>query len=133
MSRPDWLLRSKHADLLISLHHMAWADDALRPVERDAIVRLVRSLGLEVERSNVVDWLMEKPVSGGPPLDTLDPFDRRFLLSQAIRLGHADGHYDDDERARVIQWASAFGLNSEELGALEAEVLAELKGRDLLS
>jgi len=126
MSQPDWLAASKHADLLTCLHHMAWADGALRPVERDSVVRLVRSLGVEVSRADVIVWLMEKPTDAAMAPSTLDPFDRRFLLSQAIRLGHEDGHYDDDERARVVHWASAFGMSSAELAALEAEVLKDM-------
>jgi len=128
MSQPGWLTQSKHADLLTCLHQMAWADGALRPVERDSVVRLVRSLAIEVGRSDVVDWLMAKPEAAAISPETLDPFDQRFLLSQAIRLGYEDGHFDADERARVVHWASAFGMSSEELDALEAEVKREMRG-----
>lgn len=128
MSEPSWLLGSEHAHLLRAMHQMAWADGRLRPVERDSIVRLATSLGVGARRSELIDWLLAKPQGSADVAGELDPFDRRFLLSQAIRLASADGHYDEDERSQIVQWAGAFGFSRAELEALEAEVEREAEG-----
>ena len=54
MSQPTWLHASKHAELLACLHQIAWADGSLQAVERDAVIRLVQSLGIEAARSEVI-------------------------------------------------------------------------------
>ncbi len=101
MSQPDWLRRSPHATLLRSLGLMAWADGVLVQDERDAVLALATRLGVEAGEPVLLDWLEEPPDDGGGGGEgeeavpgEVDPFDRRFLLAQALRLAWGDGDCD---------------------------------------
>jgi uncharacterized membrane protein YebE (DUF533 family) len=137
MSQPDWLRRSPHATLLRSLRLMAWADGVLVQDERDAVLALATRLGVEAGEPVLLDWLEEPPDDGGGGGEgeeavpgEVDPFDRRFLLAQALRLAWGDGDCDPEERSRVERWAEAWGVGAKELAVIEAEVRAELSDPD---
>ncbi len=130
MPLPSWLLASPHADVLESLRRLAWADGVLSPSERVQVSKLVGRLGLAPNDEELAAWLGHQPESSGEIPDVEGSFERRFLLSEAIRLAYEDGDYSEVERAHVLGWAQAWGLTPAEVKGLEEEVLAERNSRD---
>jgi tellurite resistance protein len=127
MSTPDWLEASGQVALIQSLHTLAWADGRMRPSERDALVRTIRALGVTASRGQIVQWLLQRPSEDEATVESLPAGDRRAFLSAAIRLSCEDGHYDDEERARIRGWASGWEMSDLQLQAIEREVREEMR------
>ncbi len=130
MPTPHWLAISPHADVLQSLHQVAWADGVLSTPERLMIGALVRRLGLSPTEDQLAAWLDARP-DPWPGIPQVEgAFERRFLLSEAIRVAYEDGDYTPDEERRITGWAQAWGIDPDEVALLEDEYLNERSTRD---
>ncbi len=105
--------RDERMLLLRFVCSFAWADDEVKPDERELIARLCGRLQLEPEeRDRVVQWL-EAP----PPPESVDP----ALVPEAHHVSFlravetvvsVDGEVTETERRRVIRFAQALRARS---------------------
>jgi hypothetical protein len=130
MPLPHWLAVSPHAEVLQSLHGVAWNDGVLSGEERVMIGALVRRLGLSPSEDELATWLDKRsdPWMGVPRIE--GSFERRFLISEAIRVAYEDGDYSPEEERRFLGWAQAWGIDPDEVASLEAEHLHAKSTRD---
>ncbi|GEM_PF-2990256 len=130
MPLPPWLAVSPHAEELTSLHQVAWADGVLSSEERVLIGALVRRLGLAPPEEGLAAWLDKRP-DPWPGVPSIEgAFERRFLISEAIRVSYEDGDYTPDEERRIQAWARAWNIDPDEVALLEAEYLETRATRD---
>jgi uncharacterized tellurite resistance protein B-like protein len=130
MSLPSWLLSTRHADVLESLRQLAWSDGVLSDSERVMIVKLVNRLGINPTNEELAAWLASATSPGTHAAMVQGSFERRYLISQAIRISYEDGEYSEVEERLILDWAAGWGIDKAEVHQIEEEILAEKANAD---
>jgi uncharacterized tellurite resistance protein B-like protein len=95
------LTREERLQLLRFVCSFAWADQQIRPKERQFVRRLVDRLGLADEREQIEAWLTVPPDP-----ETIDPMQiphahRRLFVDAAHAVALADGDLAPEEREEL--------------------------------
>ena len=103
--------------LVKALGFVAWADQKITPEERAVLETVMSALAIpEERRRELCETLRLAPASiTDIAAEFDDDVERRFAVAQAVMLAGVDGEVTEEERAKIAELASAFGIDQDEL------------------